>query len=71
LNKQVFGYEPPQAMLSHDNRLNADVIDQVLRLFEEKQYRFVSLNAAQAEAGFRTPETGIVAPGPDTHPSRM
>jgi peptidoglycan/xylan/chitin deacetylase (PgdA/CDA1 family) len=31
LNKQVFGYEPPQVMLLHDNRLNADVIEQVLR----------------------------------------
>jgi hypothetical protein len=27
LNKQVFGYEPPQVMLLHDNRLNADVIN--------------------------------------------
>jgi peptidoglycan-N-acetylglucosamine deacetylase len=30
LNKQVFGYEPPQVMLLHDNQLNADVIEQVL-----------------------------------------
>jgi peptidoglycan/xylan/chitin deacetylase (PgdA/CDA1 family) len=57
LNKQVFGYEPPQVMLLHDNRLNADVIEQVLHLFEEKQYRFVSLDVAQADEAYRTPET--------------
>jgi peptidoglycan/xylan/chitin deacetylase (PgdA/CDA1 family) len=64
LNKQVFGYEPPQVMLLHDNRLNADVIEQVLQLFEEKQYRFVSLDTAQADAAYRTPETFISEFGP-------
>jgi len=64
LNKQVLGYEPPQVMLLHDNRLNADVIDQVLQLFEEKHYRFVSLDVAQADAAYRTPETYITKFGP-------
>jgi peptidoglycan/xylan/chitin deacetylase (PgdA/CDA1 family) len=64
LNKQVFGYEPPQVMLLHDNRLNADVIEQVLQLFEEKQYRFVSLDAAQADPAYRTPDTYITKFGP-------
>ena len=64
LNKQVFGYEPPQVMLLHDNRLNADVIEKVLQLFEEKQYRFVSLDEAQADAAYRTPETQITKFGP-------
>jgi hypothetical protein len=64
LNTQVFGYEPPQVMLLHDNRLNGDVIEQVLRLFEEKQYRFVSLEAAQADAAYQTPETYITKFGP-------
>jgi peptidoglycan/xylan/chitin deacetylase (PgdA/CDA1 family) len=64
LNKQVFGYEPPQVMLLHDNRLNADVIEQVLQLFEEKQYKFVPLEAAQADAAYRTPETYITKFGP-------
>ena len=64
LNKQVFGYEPPQVMLLHDNRLNADLIEQVLLLFEEKRYRFVSLDVAQSDAAYRTPETGITKFGP-------
>jgi peptidoglycan/xylan/chitin deacetylase (PgdA/CDA1 family) len=64
LNKQVFGYEPPQVMLLHDNRLNADVIEQVLQMFEHKQYRFVSLDGAQSDAAYRTPETYITRFGP-------
>lgn len=64
LNKQVFGYEPPQVMLLHDNRLNGDVIDQVLRLFDEKQYKFVPLEVAQADAAYRTPDTYITKFGP-------
>ncbi len=64
LNRQVFGYEPPQVMLLHDNRLNADVIEQVLALFEEKRYKFVSLDAAQSDGAYRTPETYITKFGP-------
>lgn len=64
LNKQVFGYEPPQVMLLHDNRLNADVIEQVLQFFVEKNYRFVSLDAAQADRAYQTPETYITKFGP-------
>jgi peptidoglycan/xylan/chitin deacetylase (PgdA/CDA1 family) len=64
LNKQVFGYEPPQVMLLHANRLNADVIEQVLTLFEKKQYRFVSLDAAQSDAAYQTPDTYITKFGP-------
>ena len=41
LNKQVFGYEPPHVMLLHVNRLNADTIDSVLSLFEQRHYTFV------------------------------
>jgi peptidoglycan/xylan/chitin deacetylase (PgdA/CDA1 family) len=64
LNKQVFGYEPPQVMLLHDNQLNADVIEQVLTLFEEKQYTFVSLDAAQSDVAYETPDTNITKFGP-------
>ncbi len=64
LNKQVLGYEPPQVMVLHDNRLNADVIEQLLRIFEEKRYKFVSLAEAQADAAYRTPDTYITKFGP-------
>jgi peptidoglycan/xylan/chitin deacetylase (PgdA/CDA1 family) len=59
LNKQVFGYEPPHVMLLHDNRLNSELIGQVLQLFADRHYRFVTLDAAQSDAAYRTPETCI------------
>ena len=63
LNKSIFGYEPPEVMLLHDNRLNADMIEQVLGLFKTRGYRFVSLTAAQADPAYGTPETYITDSG--------
>jgi len=64
LSKQIFGYEPPQVMLLHDNRLNADTIGQLLALFEKKHYKFVSLNRAQADPAYQIPDTYITKYGP-------
>jgi peptidoglycan-N-acetylglucosamine deacetylase len=64
LNKQVLGYDPPQIMLIHDNPLNADVIDDLLGLFEKRQYRFVTLNEAEADPIYKSPETYITSYGP-------
>jgi hypothetical protein len=64
LNRQVLGYEPPQVMLLHDNRLNGSVIDKILRLFEEKHYRFVPLDVAQSHPAYRLPDTYITKFGP-------
>jgi len=64
LNKQVLGYEPPQIMLLHDNPLNADVIEDLLALFEKRGYRFVSLTQAEADPVYQAPETFITKYGP-------
>ena len=64
LNQRVLGYEPPQVMLLHDNRLNGDMIDRVLRLFERKEYAFVSLGKAQSDAAYGIPDTYITEYGP-------
>jgi peptidoglycan/xylan/chitin deacetylase (PgdA/CDA1 family) len=64
LHRQIFGYEPPHVMLIHDNALNADVIEELLAIFEAKQYRFVSLAQAESDAAYRTPETEITKYGP-------
>lgn len=64
LDKQVLGYEPPAIMLLHDNRLNADVIDEVLALFERKHYQFVSLEDALADSVYRTPDAYVTKYGP-------
>lgn len=64
LNRQVLGYEPPEVMLLHDNRLNADVLEEVLRLFEKRQYQFVSLAVAQSDSAYAVPDTDITKFGP-------
>jgi peptidoglycan/xylan/chitin deacetylase (PgdA/CDA1 family) len=63
LNKQVLGYEPPQVMLLHDNRLNADVIDGLLELFVRKNYEFVSLATAESDPAYGIPDTFITQYG--------
>jgi peptidoglycan/xylan/chitin deacetylase (PgdA/CDA1 family) len=64
LNKQIFGYEPPEVMLLHANQLNADSMEKILGVFEARGYRFVSLGTAEADPAYRTPETFITDKGP-------
>lgn len=64
LHRQIFGREIPQVMLLHVNRLNGELLEQVLRLFEERGYRFVSLSEAQADPAYQTPDTFVTKFGP-------
>lgn len=64
LNKQVLGYEPPQIMVLHDSPLNADLINEILKLFADKGYKFVSLRVAQSDPAYRIPDTYITTYGP-------
>lgn len=64
LSWQVLGYEPPQVMLLHLNRINADAIDEILSLFERKNYRFVTLTEAQADPAYRQPVRFVTRFGP-------
>jgi peptidoglycan/xylan/chitin deacetylase (PgdA/CDA1 family) len=57
LHKQIFGREIPHVMLLHANRLNADVIDSLLKLFEQKRYHFVTLSTALSDPAYSTPDT--------------
>lgn len=64
LNKQVFGYEPPHIMLLHDSLLNADTIKDVLLLFQQRGYTFVTLAEALKDRAYAVPETYITKFGP-------
>jgi len=64
LNKQIFGYEPPEVMLMHDNPLNSDTIDDLLKLFEARGYKFVSIKTAQSDRAYQTPDTYVNKFGP-------
>jgi peptidoglycan/xylan/chitin deacetylase (PgdA/CDA1 family) len=59
LNKQIFSYEPPHVMLLHDNPLNADTIEDILKLFESRGYKFVTLKTAQSDRAYQTPDTYV------------
>jgi hypothetical protein len=56
LHTQIFGREIPHIMLLHVNRLNADVIDHLLELFEQKQYLFKTLDSALSDPAYDTPD---------------
>lgn len=64
LNKQVLGYDPPEIMLMHDNQLNAEMLDEVLTVFEKKGYRFVSLSEAESDPIYQQPDSDITSYGP-------
>ncbi len=51
-SRQVIGRDFPQVMLLHANRLNADSIDEILKLFEARGYKFVTLEKAQKDPAY-------------------
>jgi peptidoglycan/xylan/chitin deacetylase (PgdA/CDA1 family) len=63
LHRKIFRHEIPHVMLLHVNRLNADVIEQVLNIFKQKQYRFVSLADALSDPAYKTPDTVLTKYG--------
>ena len=64
LDRQIFGRDIPHVMLLHANRLNADTIDQLLKIFEHMEFRFVTLSEAQSDPAYRTPDTYVTPEGP-------
>ena len=63
LNRQALGYEPPQVMLIHDSLLNADSIDDLLGLFHDRGYRFMTLSEAQHDPAYSIPGTYVTKYG--------
>lgn len=64
ISARIFGREVPQTLLIHANDLNADALDEMLRRFEARGYRFVSLDEAMTDAAYRTRDTYVGATGP-------
>jgi peptidoglycan/xylan/chitin deacetylase (PgdA/CDA1 family) len=64
LQGQVFGYEPAEMMLLHDNELNADTLEQILASFEKRRYRFISLGEAESGPAYQVPDTYTSKFGP-------
>lgn len=63
LHLQVLGREIPHVMLLHVNQLNADAIEEILKIFEDKNYRFVMLDTALSDPAYSAPDTLIAKGG--------
>ena len=64
LNRKVLGYEPPEILLLHASRLNADTIGEILALFRRRGYEFVTLAEAMRDPAYAIPETQVTKFGP-------
>ncbi len=49
----ILGYELPQVLLLHANRLNARVLPELLGLLQERGYSFISLGEALADPAYQ------------------
>jgi peptidoglycan/xylan/chitin deacetylase (PgdA/CDA1 family) len=56
MSLEMMGRPFPQVMLMHADHLNADSIDEVLTIFEQRGYKFVPLAKAQKDKAYRTPD---------------
>jgi peptidoglycan/xylan/chitin deacetylase (PgdA/CDA1 family) len=64
ISPQIFGREIPQILLIHVNDINADCLDEMLKQFEARGYKFVTLDAAMADPAYQTKDTYISKYGP-------
>ncbi len=56
LSADYLGYELPQILLIHANLLNADYMDELVALFKERGYDFISLEEALKDEAYARPE---------------
>jgi len=59
---EVVGHAIPQILLLHANRLNADMIGEVLAMLKKRGYRFISLGEALKDPAYQQPEN-YIGPG--------
>ena len=61
---EIFGREVPQTLLIHANDINADCLDELLRRFASRGYRFVTLDEAMRDPAYQTKDTYVTKFGP-------
>lgn len=62
-SRKLFGREIPQVFLMHDNEINTETLDQLLRLLEKRGYRFVTLDEALGDPAYATPDRFVGTAG--------
>lgn len=55
-SRAIVGYELPQVLLLHANRLNADALDLLVGAIRARGYDFVTLDEALADEAYRRPD---------------
>jgi peptidoglycan/xylan/chitin deacetylase (PgdA/CDA1 family) len=64
ISPQIFGREVPQLLLIHSNDINADCLDEMLRRFEARGYKFVTLDKVMSDPAYETKDTYVNKYGP-------
>lgn len=64
ISPQLFGREIPQILLIHSNDINADCLDEMLRRFTERGYKFITLDKVMADPAYATKDTYVNKYGP-------
>ncbi len=64
ISQQIFGREITQTLLLHANDINADCLDEMLRRFAARGYRFVTLDEAMSDPAYQTKDTYVGKYGP-------
>jgi peptidoglycan/xylan/chitin deacetylase (PgdA/CDA1 family) len=64
ISPAVFGREIPQTLLIHVNDVTADCLDDLLKGFEARGYRFVTLDTVMADPAYQTKDTLVSKSGP-------
>ena len=64
LARDEFGRDIPQVLLAHVNRLNADVLPDLLARLRARGYGFVTLRQALADPAYATPDRYVGKNGP-------
>ena len=64
ISPQIFGHEVPQLLLIHSNQINSDCLDEMLRRFEARGYKFVTLDKVMSDPAYETKDTYVSQRGP-------
>ena len=62
-SRKLFGREIPQIFLMHDNQINTETLDELLRFLEKRGYQFVTLDEALGDPAYATPDRFIGTAG--------
>jgi peptidoglycan/xylan/chitin deacetylase (PgdA/CDA1 family) len=62
VSDELFGRQVPQILVTHANRINAELMPEWLKLLKARGYSFVSLDEALSDPAYASPD-GYIGPG--------